>query len=321
MHRDLKKIPPKFLDKISRIFPANVLNQVHSSFRIKKAATFRINRIKISRRDALGEFRKNNIKVREVNWYPDAFMLVSPDLNGLAKTDLYRNGKIYVQNLSSMIPALVLQPCCEDLVLDLAAAPGSKTTQIASLMSNKGKIIALEKDEVRYQKLLANLRLQGVNNVEAYNRDSLGVWRDYFEVFDKVLLDAPCTAEGRFTALRMKTYLYWNQLKVKRMAKKQKGLLVTAFKCLKPGGVLVYSTCTFSPEENEFVINYLLNKFPHSLKIEKINLGIKNSFKGLTEWNDVSFPSEIANCRRIIPTDVMEGFFICLIRKTASLAP
>jgi len=321
MHRDSNKIPPKFLDKVNRIFPANVLNQVYNSFRVKKPTTFRINRIKISRRDALREFRKNNIKVREVNWYPDAFMLISPDLKELAKTDLYRDGKIYVQNLSSMIPVLVLQPRCEDLVLDLTAAPGSKTTQLASFMSNKGKIIALEKDDVRYQKLLANLRLQGVDNVEAYNRDSLGVWRDYFEVFDKVLLDAPCTAEGRFATLRMKTYLYWNQLKVKRMAKKQKGLLVTAFKCLKPGGVLLYSTCTFSPEENEFVINYLLKKFPHSLKIEKINLGIRNYIKGLAGWNDISFSPEIANCRRIIPTDVMEGFFICRLRKTVSLVP
>ncbi|MDP8234645.1 MAG: RsmB/NOP family class I SAM-dependent RNA methyltransferase [Candidatus Saelkia tenebricola] len=315
MKKDLNKLPPKFLEKLRKIFPPQVTNQVWAAFSVKRFVTFRLNRIKITRREAYYEFRKNNIKVREVTWCPDAFTLISPDLNCFAKTDLYQNGKIYVQNLSSMLPALILKPESKDLILDLTAAPGSKTTQLASLMDNKGKIIAIEKDEVRYQKLLANLRFQGVSNVEAYNRDGLGIWRDYFEVFDKVLLDAPCTAEGRFTTLRKKTYLYWNQLKIKRMAKKQKGLITTAFKCLKPGGKMLYSTCTFSPEENEFVVSYLLKKFPQSAHVEKINLNIKNKLTGLTKWNDVIFPKDIKNSVRIIPNEVMEGFFIAVIKK------
>lgn len=315
----LKKLPPKFLEKLSMIFPPTILDEVLHTFKFKRPTTFRINRIKITRRQALQEFRKLNIKVKEVLWYEDAFILVEPDLNELSATHLYQEGKIYVQNLSSMIPPLLLRPGPNEVILDLTAAPGSKTTQLASLMGNRGKIIAIEKDKVRFEKLMANLRLQGVQNTEVQNRDGIGIWREYHEYFDKVLLDAPCTSEGRFNILRPKTYLYWNQLKVKRMAKRQKGLIVTAFKCLKPGGLLLYSTCTFSPEENEFVINYLMKKFPQSFRIERIDLKIKNTMPGLTRWRDVNLPHEISNCIRIIPTELMEGFFICLIRKTKSL--
>ncbi|OQX84117.1 MAG: hypothetical protein B6D53_00660 [Candidatus Omnitrophica bacterium 4484_49] len=314
-----KKLPRKFVEKIKKIFPAQLIPDILKTFAIKRPTTFRINTLKISRRKALEEFRRLGIKVKEVLWYPDAFILTFPDLQTLSTTHLYQEGKIYVQNLSSMLPPLLLNPQSEDKVLDLTAAPGSKTTQISALMHNRGEVIAIEKDKARFEKLLANMRLQGVENVKVYNRDGIGIWREYFEYFDKVLVDAPCTSEGRFNILRPKTYRYWNQLKVKRMAKKQKGLIVTGFKCLKPGGSLVYSTCTFSPEENEFVINYLLKKFPQSCRIEEVKMGIKNIMPGLIRWNEVRLPQEIKNCIRVIPTELMEGFFICLFTKTKSL--
>ncbi len=222
-----KKLPRKFVEKIKKIFPAQLIPDILKTFAIKRPTTFRINTLKISRREALEEFRRLGIKVKEVLWYPDAFILTSPDLQTLSFTHLYQEGKIYVQNLSSMLPPLLLNPQSEDKVLDLTAAPGSKTTQISALMHNRGEVIAIEKDKARFEKLLANMRLQGVENVKAYNRDGFGIWREYFEYFDKVLVDAPCTSEGRFNILRPKTYRYWNQLKVKRMAKKQKGLIVT----------------------------------------------------------------------------------------------
>jgi 16S rRNA (cytosine1407-C5)-methyltransferase len=314
-----RKLPKKFIEKIKKIYPPQLVLDILKTFAIKRPTTFRINRLKIDRREALQEFKKLGIKVKEVLWYPEAFILLWPDLPALSTTHLYQQGKIYVQNLSSMLPPLILNPYRDEKVLDLTAAPGSKTTQMAAMMKNRGEIIAIEKDRARFEKLVANLRIQGAENVKAYNRDGIGIWREYFEYFDKVLVDAPCTSEGRFNILRPKSYRYWNQLKVKRMAKKQKGLIVTGFKSLKPGGSLVYSTCTFSPEENEFVINYLLKKFPQSCKIEEIKLNIKNIMPGLTRWNEVRLPPEIKNCLRIIPTELMEGFFICLITKTKSL--
>ncbi len=319
MVKTRNRFPEKFLEKITAIFPSGILNQVLPAFALKRDTTFRINLNKITRQDALREFKSNNIKVKDINWYSDAFILISPELEKLAGMSLYRDGKIYVQNLSSMLPVIALNPKPSDSVLDLAAAPGSKTTQLASWMGNTGRIVALEKDEVRYEKLAANLRLQGASNVEVRNIDALGIWREYFESFDKVLLDSPCTSEGRFNSLRPKTYLYWNQLKVKRMAKKQKGLIMTAFKCLKPGGSLLYSTCTFSPEENEFVVNYLLKRFPENCMVEEISLNIKNRLPGLKSWNDTELDSSLKRCIRVVPTQTMEGFFLCLIRKTKSL--
>ncbi|MDP8216817.1 MAG: RsmB/NOP family class I SAM-dependent RNA methyltransferase [Candidatus Kaelpia imicola] len=317
-NRELEKLPPKFIEKLSRIFNPSLFQRVARTFNIKRLNTFRVNTIKIDRSALISELKRNNIKVKNVNWYRDAFILLKPELNEFAKRDLYLDGKVYVQNLSSMLPPLILNPGSSDYVLDLTAAPGSKTTQMAAMMQNKGGILAFEKNPVRFEKLAANLRYQGVVNTELKNEDALGIWRDYSDKFDKVLLDAPCSAEGRFNISRAKTYRYWNQIRVKRMAKKQKGLIRTAFEALKPGGLLLYSTCTFSPEENESVVNYLIRKYPFCCKIEPVNLRVKNILPALSSWNGVDFAKDIKNCIRVIPGEFMEGFFIALLRKIKS---
>ncbi|MDP8253726.1 MAG: RsmB/NOP family class I SAM-dependent RNA methyltransferase [Candidatus Kaelpia aquatica] len=315
---ELEKLPPKFVEKLSRLFAPSLFQRVARTFNIKRPHTFRVNTIKIDRLTLMSELKKKNIKVKNVSWYKDAFILLKPELNKFAKTDLYFNGKVYVQNLSSMLPPLILKPSSSDYVLDLTAAPGSKTTQMAAMMGNRGRILAFDKDPVRFEKLAANLRFQGVVNTELENEDAIGIWRDHFEEFDKILLDAPCSAEGRFNVSKAKTYRYWNQMRVKRMAKKQKSLIRTAFEALKPGGLLLYSTCTFSPEENESVVNYLIRKYPACCKIEPVNLGIKNILPALGSWNGVDFAKGIKNCIRVIPGELMEGFFIALLRKIKS---
>jgi len=314
-NKEFEKLPPKFISKLEKIFSPTVFNSIVKTFSVKRLHTFRANTIKISRLELLSELKKNNIKVQNVGWYKDAFILLKPELNKFAQTELYLNGRVYVQNFSSMLPPLVLNPNSSDYLLDLTAAPGSKTTQMAAMMGNKGKIVAFEKNPVRFEKLAANLRYQGVINTELKNEDALGIWRDYPGQFDKVLLDAPCSAEGRFNTLRARTYLYWNQIRVKHMAKKQKGLIRSAFEALKPGGLLLYSTCTFSPEENESVINYLVRKYPSNCKIEPINLKIRNILPALGSWNGVIFNKDIKNCLRVVPNEIMEGFFIALLRK------
>ncbi len=317
--KDLEKLPPKFVEKISKIFSPSIFQQVARTLNIKRLNTFRANTIKIDRLKLISELKKLNIKTKNVIWYRDAFILLKPELKEFAKTDLYLDGRVYVQNLSSMLPPLILNPNSSDYVLDLTAAPGSKTTQIAAMMGNKGRILAFEKNPVRFEKLAANLRYQGVVNTELKNEDALGIWREYPERFDKVLLDAPCSAEGRFNSSKAKTYRYWNQIRVKQMAKKQKGLIRSAFETLKPGGLLLYSTCTFSPDENESIINYLIRKYPSCCKIEPINLRVRNILPGLSSWNGVDFAKGIKNCIRIVPNELMEGFFIALLRKTKSL--
>ncbi len=314
-NKEFEKLPKNFISKLKKIFPPSVFNNLIKTFSLKRPHTFRVNTIKINRLELLSQLKRDNIKTQNVDWYRDAFVLINPELNKFAETELYMSGEVYVQNLSSMLPPLVLNPGSSDYVLDLTAAPGSKTTQMAAMMNNKGNILAFEKNPVRFEKLAANLRYQGVTNTELKNEDALGIWRGYSSQFDKVLLDAPCSAEGRFNTSRAKSYLYWNQIRVKHMAKKQKGLIRSAFEVLKPGGLLLYSTCTFSPEENESVVNYLTRKYPSNCKIEPISLKIRNTLPGLSSWNGVVFNKDIKNCIRVIPSEVMEGFFIALIRK------
>jgi NOL1/NOP2/sun family putative RNA methylase len=313
--RDFEKLPPKFIDKLKKIFSLKLLNNIAITFSVRRPHTFRANSIKISRLELISALKKDNIKFKNVGWYRDAFILIQPGLNRFAETELYFNGRVYVQGLSSMLPPLILNPGSSDYILDLTAAPGSKTTQMAAMMGNRGRILAIEKNPVRFEKLAANLRYQGVLNTELKNEDALGIWRDYSNQFDKVLLDAPCSAEGRFNTSEAKTYRYWNQTRVKHMAKKQKGLIRSAFEALKPGGLLLYSTCTFSPEENESIINYLVRKYPSQCKIEPIGLKIGNILPGLCSWNGVTFNKDIKNCLRIVPNETMEGFFIALVRK------
>ena len=143
--------------------------------------------------------------------------------------------------------------------------------------------------------------------------------RDEPESFDRILLDAPCSAEGRFQVREPASFHYWKPAKIKEMARKQKNLILSAFRALKPGGRLVYSTCTFAPEENEMVLEWLIDKCnakgAASLDFEKVNLSFPNRTAGLAGWEGKSFPRAVSQAVRIIPTPLMEGFYVACLRK------
>lgn len=313
------KLPEIFKERLYEIYPAYLADRILKSFEYRKNTTFRINLIKAKREEVLRELKKEGFILQNVNFYPDAFILKNKSLRELAETRVYREGKIYVQNLSSMLPPLILSPQAGENILDLASAPGSKTTQLACLLENKAKIVAVEKIKPRYYKLLANLQHQGVCNTEVLLEDGIKVWRRYPEFFDKVLLDAPCSSEARFFISNPRTFMYWKIRKVKECAKKQKGLLLSGLRALKVGAILVYSTCTFSPEENEMVLNWLLKRVGDRVRIEPISLKIKNILPALRGWRGRNFPEQISNAIRIIPDENMEGFFIAKIRKIAPI--
>jgi len=159
-----------------------------------------------------------------------------------------------------MLVPLVLNPRSGDRILDLCAAPGAKTAQIAAL-APQAQIVAFEKSRTRYYKLLNNLKIQGVEGVRVMLYDGIWVRKKYPEYFDKVLIDAPCSVEGRFFTQNPKSFKYWSKRKVQEMVRTQKQLLHSAFFSLQEEGTLVYSTCSNEPEENEGVIDFLLNKF------------------------------------------------------------
>lgn len=313
MRSSVRVLPQDFLERFKKIVPSQKFDSVANTFDHPKPTAFRINSLKADRNAIREKLKRLGFRLEAVSWYPEAFILREGRLKELEKTEVYKNGEIYVQNLSSMIPPLVLNPKPGEIILDLTAAPGSKTTQMASLMNGEGKIVANESDKIRFEKLKSNVLLQGAKNVAVVLGYGESVGKKFHKYFDKVLLDAPCSAEGRFDIRTPSSYRYWSLKVVQDIAKLQKKLFTSAILALKPGGILVYSTCTFAPEENEEVLNDTLIKFP-DLVLESVQMKLTNQMPGLISWEGRKFSAEIKRSVRILPTETMEGFFVARIR-------
>jgi 16S rRNA (cytosine1407-C5)-methyltransferase len=216
-----------------------------------------------------------------------------------------------------MIPAIVLDPKPGEHILDLTAAPGSKTTQIASLMHNKGSIVANDISNNRIYKLKANLQKYGVTNTQIKHKAAERLWQDHYEEFDKVLLDAPCSMESIFIEQELETYEDWSVKKIKHLAHKQQWMLRSAISACKAGGVIIYSTCTISPQENEQVIDWILQKDGNKIQLEEISIPHLDLMNGITSFEGKSYNPEVAKTKRVIPSEHMEAFFTAKLRKLA----
>jgi len=315
----MKNLPEGFLQRLRLIVPANRYDAVVRTFDREKPVSFRVNTLKVHVRDLLESFKQQGFKTGNVPWMREAFLLQNRSQRDLERTLEYERGLIYLQNLSSMVPPLVLDPRPGEKVLDLAAAPGSKTTQMAARMNNEGMLEAVDENEVRIEKLKANLDRQGVAIAETIRVNGAVVGNDRPERYDRVLLDAPCTAEGRFFTGSPRSFSYWRAEKVRKTAREQKRLMLSALRALKVGGTLVYSTCTFSPEENEGVLAWALERFPEQVELRPVVLPFANTLPGLTTWEGKTYPEAVGQGVRILPTDVMEGFFVARMVKKSSL--
>jgi NOL1/NOP2/sun family putative RNA methylase len=220
-------------------------------------------------------------------------------------------GYVYIQEAASMIPPLVLDPQPGERVLDMCAAPGSKTTQLAQLMQNKGVIIANDLTDVRLAALGVNLQRCGIINTITTKRHGSG-FKDM--EFDRVLVDAPCSGTGTIRK-SLKTIEMWNPKLASFLSKTQKQLIKAGFNVLKKGGTLVYSTCTLEPEEDEGVVDFLLKACPDA-RVEEIELDIKRS-EAVVSFEGKTYSDEVKKCLRIWPQDNdTEGFFVAKITKT-----
>ena len=266
--------------------------------------SIRVNTLKTS----IEEIKKR-LKLQQIPWCKEGFWLKGEAIGNLPEHFL---GYLYLQESASMIPPEVLEPKEQDIVLDLCASPGSKTTQIASKMKNQGLLIANDNQISRLKPLQINLQRCGVTNTVITLME--GRWfKNYSQKFDKVLVDAPCSGTGTIRK-SLKTIQWWNLNFVNQMAGIQRQLLETGFNSLKENGTLVYSTCTLEPKENEDVVNSLLEKYENA-KLENINLDIKRS-KPILEYEGKTYNSEIKKCLRIWPQDNdTEGFFVAKIKK------
>lgn len=308
-------LPPEFLEKLKKIYPMS-FPKICETFLHKKEQTFRINYLKTDLAHLKEDLDRAGIRYRELHWPKGSFILRS-DNKDLQKTPAYIDGKIYMQNVSSMIPPIVLDPKKGERILDLCAAPGAKTSQIASLAGRDIELVAVEKLEIRHQKLLATLRIQGADFARVLLADGTGIRKEYAAgYFDKVLVDAPCSGEALFYLRDPKTFRPWDQKRVKGLSHSQKDLLYSGISALRAGGELVYSTCTFSPEENEEVVDWALNKF-EDLRLAPIALPVANKVRGLTSWEGKKFSRDLGFTVRILPDEYMEGFFLAKLKKGA----
>ncbi len=278
----------------------------------------RVNTLKMS----INELKKRIEKdwyLKPIPWCKEGFWIEHKGVGENKRRDVgnlieHTLGFIYIQESASMIPPLVLDPKPGELVLDMCASPGSKSSQIGQYMKNQGILIANDYKGDRLQALGINLQRMGLTN------DIItlmhGQWFKEME-FDKILVDAPCSGTGTINK-SIKTLRIWNPNMVKRLAGTQKVLLETAFKCLKKGGVLVYSTCTLEPQEDEGVVSSLLEKYDNAecVKIsEKTLPGLKRS-KPVMEFNGEKYNKQVKNVIRIWPQDnYTEGFFVAKIKK------
>jgi len=269
--------------------------------------SLRINTLKISEKELLERLNKNSVKLRRIPFLDNGYYYESKF--SLGATPEYLQGYYYLQEAASQVPAMVLNPKPGELVLDMAAAPGSKTTQIAAYMENKGSIIAIDSNIHRLESLRDNMERSGVMNTLLYKKDARYV-DDFKLKFDKILLDAPCS--GNF-ADDEKWFEERNLEGIKERARLQRELLKSAVKVLKKDGVLVYSTCTLEPEENEMNVDWLLKN--HSeLKLEDIDISVGDP--GLTNVFGEKLNSEIKKCKRFWPHKTgTQGFFIAKLRK------
>jgi len=263
--------------------------------------SIRVNTIKTTVKEM-----KKRFGLKPVPWCDLGFFI---DGKSIGNTLEHFLGYIYLQEAASMIPPVVLNPSSSDLVLDMCASPGSKTTQMAAMMGNKGLIIANDNEISRLKPLSMNLQRCGVSNAVMTLME--GRW--FKTAFDKILVDAPCSGTGTIRK-SPKTVGWWNPNFVKQIAGIQKQLLDTAFSILKPGGTLVYSTCSLEPEEDEGVIDSLLKKHDDA-KLQKISLDIKSS-QPVVEFEKNVYSPEVKKCLRLWPQDNdTEGFFVAKIMK------
>ncbi|MBU0596542.1 RsmB/NOP family class I SAM-dependent RNA methyltransferase [Patescibacteria group bacterium] len=317
--RKVKTLPEDFISRLTDIFGPSLFLGISKTF-VERPITFRVNTIKVTREKVLDGLRETGFKVKNVLWYRDAFILQNKTKRELIESDLYSSGKIYLQSLASMIPPLVLDPKPGERVLDLTAAPGSKTSQMAGMMELSGELVACDNNETRFAKLKHNLELLGAGSfVKLKMLDGTKLCQEYTEYFDKILLDAPCGAEVRFVLDEPRTFSYWQERKIKDIAYQQRKLLLSAWSALKPGGTLVYSTCTFAPEENEIQVTKFLEKNTDA-KILAIDLPDLKRAPIVKEWKGRLVDTEVVKkALRIMPDREIEGFFVVKIKKYGNL--
>ena len=245
-------LPEFLIDKLKLQYGQELTEEIINGYSKKRVTTFRVNTLNSNSEEIENVLKELNIEYENVKWSKDAFILKNANESDIEKLDIYKDGKVYLQSLSSMIPPIVLMPKEGKDILDMAAAPGGKTTQMAALSNNKAHITACEMNNIRIEKLKYNLEKQGASCVYVMQKDSRQI--DDFFSFDQILLDSPCSGSGTLYLEDPNLNKYFTKVLVDKSTKAQFALLKKALRILKPGEEMVYSTCSILQEENEEIV-------------------------------------------------------------------
>lgn len=299
----INNIPDFLYEKLIKQYGKELTKNIVEGYSTNRCVTLRVNTLKsniVKIKDILASL---NIKYREVIWSKEAFILEEIDEAEIRKLSIYKNGEVYLQSLSSMLPAIILDPKPNENILDMAAAPGGKTTQMANLSENMALITACEKNKIRAERLKYNIDKQGANKINVLIEDARNL--DSYFSFDKILLDAPCSGSGTINISNEKLEKIFTEELINRSVKTQYELLKKAISILKLGHEMVYSTCSILEEENEKNIEKILRN--SNMEIVPID---ENLFK---EAN--LLPTKIKGTIIVAPNELFEGFFITKLRK------
>ena len=301
---DIENKLPKFLiEELNKQYGEEICNRIFKGYIEPRIVSLRVNTLRSTVDKVCEDLSKNNIEFEKVPWSDNALVITNATEQELQKLSIYENGEIYLQSLSSMLPPIVMEPKENTDILDMTAAPGGKTTQIAALTNNNANITACEMNNIRIEKLKYNILKQGATSVAILQADSRTL-SDYF-AFDQILLDATCSGSGTIRNNEIGTYKNFSEKLVEKSTKSQFTLLKKALKILKPGHEMIYSTCSILAKENEDILNKVLKGANAEI------LSIK--FNGMEEVPIL--PTKIKGTICICPNKYYDGFFIAKIRK------
>lgn len=295
----------------------------------ERPVTLRANTLKATTGQIARALDDAGIGYSRVPWYEDAFVLDGVRERDVWDLDIYRDGLVYLQSLSSMLPPLVLEPRPGADILDMCAAPGGKTAQIAALTGNAAHLTACEMSSPRAEKLTYNLEKLGAQNVNVMRTDARRL--DEFFCFDQILLDAPCTGTGTYRAGDERAEKRMTRQLLVKVVKSQRALLDRALTVLKPGGTLVYSTCSVLPEENDDQVRAALKRHRdckvipialHALNDGEIEGGkraiqLAGADEGEFAMPVLESPRALEGTVTLSPSRLYEGFYVAAIQKEA----
>ncbi|EKE27537.1 MAG: tRNA/rRNA cytosine-C5-methylase [uncultured bacterium (gcode 4)] len=311
----MTNLPLELLERLKKIYTEKDYQDILAWFDAERITSFRINTLLSDKKEVEDYLNENEISFRISDFSEITYIIDKKHEFALKWSRLFYSGKIYVQGIASQIPALVLAPEKWDIILDVTAAPWSKTTQIAAMTKNSCRIVAAEKNQIRFDKLNYNLKLQWVTCTQTVKIDALDLDKNFEPwTFDRILLDAPCSAEWRINTSNEKTFWFWTLDNIAKKQELQLSLLEHVIPLLKKWGTIVYSTCTLAPEENEEVVDTILKKH-FNISLSEIDIALPKTIKWITEFGSKKYSKDMNKTIRINPSALSEGFFVAKLIK------